>query len=539
MRAQQPVDSRRRAALVWLIWILVAASAFTYVCHELIKGLALADSGYLETPLVLALAGQLRDGFHTLYGPFTASRPLVLIHAPLYYRLVAVVAWPFVAGGGGDAVWTSLVAGRAISFATTAATLLLAFRICVLDGASRRAGFLAMLLISSSAILGCRWATVRPDSLAMALQTLGVFWVLRAIEKNRLDYPALAPAFLAFALAFCAKQHNVVAAGVSCGLIAWECWRGRARVALLLALVATGASVALGYFLWENWLTDGLSTISVFTLPGGPFRAINYGSPKHLIWVASIIGKMSLGLLAVGVVCAWGRWRELRLSSLDTALGVYLAAELLSLVPLCIFNLGAAENYAQQAVVYAGILLARGLAPLLDDGGSMRRLVALAGAAALLLGLNLRVIGIYNAFQGRHQAMLQSVLHSPDLAACAPQDRFFAYAPHLNRLYGRCSLAHDEWLYSAYEMVGAADPRENWLKDTLVTGSVRQVVVVTPPEKGPTTLPGVDESLPELGYILARQIGPYYIWNRQRNPESPARAASLLVGARTAGPETR
>ena len=167
-----------------------------------------------------------------------------------------------------------------------------------------------------------------------------------------------------------------------------------------------------------------------------------------LIWVGSIIVKMSLGLLAIAWVCGWGRWNWRSLRMVDVALWAYLAAELLSLAPLCVFNLGAAENYAVQAVIFAGVLLGRALNRLLDECVSLKRLSALALAAALLLALDLRLLGIAAAFQGKHREMLEAVLASPEVAGCPADARFFAYATHLNRLHGRCSLAHDEWLYS-------------------------------------------------------------------------------------------
>jgi hypothetical protein len=526
----RPILSLYRYALVWAIWVLIAASAALYVGHELSNGLGRADSGYLETPLALALAGQLRDGFGTLYGPFTGSRPLVLIHAPLYYRLVGVAAWPFVSSGL-DVLSTCLVAGRFFSFVATIVALVAAFRISRLDGAPRAAGVLTVLLISSSAIIGCRWATVRPDSLALAFQTLGVYYVLKSVHEGSFRFGPLATASVAFALAFCAKQHNVVALGVSTLLLGFEWWRGRARWVPLLAAALLGVVVVVGYFLWENWLTSGLTTVSVFALPGGPFRSINYGSPKHLAWVGSIVVKMSLGLMAIAGVCAWGRWNWRTLRPVDAALWAYLAAELLSLAPLCVFNLGAAENYAVQAVVFAGVLLARALNPLLVEGSSLKRLSALAVAASLLLALDVRLLGIAAAFQSRHREMLDAVLASSEVADCAPEARFFAYATHLNRLHGRCSLAHDEWLYSAYEMVGAAEPRESWLKNALENGTVRQVIVVRPPEKGPASLPGLSESLPELGYVLVSRIGTYYVWNKQAGVARQKAGVSVAAGA--------
>ena len=52
------------------------------------------DIEALESPLLLSVARQLESGPRGLYGPYGGRYPLVLIHAPLYYRLAALVGWP-------------------------------------------------------------------------------------------------------------------------------------------------------------------------------------------------------------------------------------------------------------------------------------------------------------------------------------------------------------------------------------------------------------------------------------------------------------
>ena len=71
---------------------LIAASALVYSGYHVIIAFDRNDTNHLETPLLLALERQLKDGSSTLFGPFSARDPLVLIHAPLYYRIAGVGA---------------------------------------------------------------------------------------------------------------------------------------------------------------------------------------------------------------------------------------------------------------------------------------------------------------------------------------------------------------------------------------------------------------------------------------------------------------
>src|SRR4051812_49291063 len=97
-------------------WItgMLAASAAAYLGYHLAIGLGADDTNHLETPLALAVARQLDDGPGSLYGPFSGSNPLVLIHAPLYYRLAALGAWPL-ARLGVEATAAALISGRLLA----------------------------------------------------------------------------------------------------------------------------------------------------------------------------------------------------------------------------------------------------------------------------------------------------------------------------------------------------------------------------------------------------------------------------------------
>src|ERR1700722_7483641 len=86
----------------WLsasITAVLAASAIAFLGFRLLLGLGDEDTDLYESPLMLSVARQLVFGPDELYGPFGGRNPLVLIHAPLYYRLAALAASPMVRGG--------------------------------------------------------------------------------------------------------------------------------------------------------------------------------------------------------------------------------------------------------------------------------------------------------------------------------------------------------------------------------------------------------------------------------------------------------
>ena len=86
----------------WLsAWItaVLAASALVFLGFRFSLGLGDEDTDLYESPLMLSVARQLVAGPGDLYGPFGGNNPLVLIHAPLYYRLAALAAWPMAHAG--------------------------------------------------------------------------------------------------------------------------------------------------------------------------------------------------------------------------------------------------------------------------------------------------------------------------------------------------------------------------------------------------------------------------------------------------------
>jgi hypothetical protein len=490
----------------------LVVAAVVYTSYQLSIALDPDDTGRLETTLVLSVSGQLDRGFASLYGPFSGSNPLVLIHAPLYYRLAALVAWALTVSGL-DTLAASLVAGRLISAFGTLGMLLVAFRLGALDGGSRRAGLWAAALVAASPVLGILTVMVRPDTLAVLLQTAGLWLVARALLDERPRVSLLATAYAAFALAFCAKQHDVFVMVTSSAMLAWACLRRRAGLGPVVAAHAVAAAVAGTYLGFEDWLTDRRMSLSVFELPGGPFREINYATWSHVATIATITAKKSVGLLVLAVACLAGARRVLPATRLDGLLLIYLGVELAALVPLCLFNLGAADNYALQAVVLASILLARAADRALREVPARAWVpVGLGLAALVVLARDVQSIEIAARTRRQDRAALSALLDDPRVGRRSGGDYYFVGLPQHNRLLGRPELAHDEWLYGAFESVAAAEPRESWLRPALEGDPVRKVVV--PDDQG--RIPGLADDLPGLGYARVAQFGPYRVWERRR-----------------------
>ncbi len=111
----------------WITAIL-AIAATVMVAYGISIAVQKPDTEPLESPLMLAVARQLIHGPSELYGPFGARNPLVIIHAPLYYHLAALLAWPLF-GAGVDAVTAALIAGRGLSFLGFCGTMAAAYRL--------------------------------------------------------------------------------------------------------------------------------------------------------------------------------------------------------------------------------------------------------------------------------------------------------------------------------------------------------------------------------------------------------------------------
>ena len=129
-----PQIAQRRSAMWPMVWI---TAVLAMGAGALIPWVAMAfhqeDIEALESPLLLSVAHQLESGPRGLYGPYGGRYPLVLIHAPLYYRLAALVGWPLYRAGF-DPVTAALAAGRLLSALGFLATLAAAYRLARLGG---------------------------------------------------------------------------------------------------------------------------------------------------------------------------------------------------------------------------------------------------------------------------------------------------------------------------------------------------------------------------------------------------------------------
>ncbi len=273
------------------------------------------DTEALESPLVLAVARQLEEGPWHLYGPYDARNRLVLIHAPLYYHLAALAAWPL-ARAGLDPIWASLVAGRSLSVLGLLATLASAYGLARLDGAPRRAGWWAILLFAATPIHGGVVFEVRPDMLGVAFQTLGVLLVLSALRTERHRHARILTAFAAFGLAAAMKQLFVMAPAISTFLLlrAWR--RGRLASEPIGRAIVLAFSILLVVYGTEELATGGRMSQSLFGAagtvsrlhPGDWFFAWGIGLGviwKSVGWIATFVAA-SVVMIARGG--GWGRF---------------------------------------------------------------------------------------------------------------------------------------------------------------------------------------------------------------------------------------
>ena len=507
---------------------LLAIAATTYLGYHLIIALGPDDTNHLETPLALALAGQVREGFGSLYGPFSGARPRVLIHAPLYYRIAGLGAWPLVALGV-DPVDAAFATGRALSLLATIALLVAAARIGGMrDDRSRgsrrlddpppthqgggsqnralppgggglgggsavsrtqprltnRAAIWTILLIASAPVLGSFPVTVRPDTLGLALQTAGAALVLGEFARGESRRNRLIAAYVTFGLAASVKQHDVVATLISSALLALTWLRGRARLGPIAAAHAVGLAVVVGYYAIEQGITGGWMFESVFRIPRDLGR-VERADWSHVGTVFLEAAKMSIGLLALAVAVLVASRRRCEGgggSRIDATLLAYLAAELAAMVALCLNSAGAWTNYAMQAVVFGSILVARGAARALGRPRSVRVGISLVAAALALVLADARLVAISARARFEDRMALAAFFADPDFGSRPRETVYFPGAPQHNRRFGRARLAHDEWLYTAYETLGAAEPRSAWLHSALADGPVRLVVAAEPGE---------------------------------------------------------
>jgi len=547
------------------------------------------DVEALESPLVLAVVRQLVEGPWGLYGPYGGHNPLVLIHAPLYYHLAALAAWP-INRVGLDPVPAGLVAGRLLSSLGLVATLVAAFHLARLGGASRWAGWWAALLVAATPVFGGLPFEVRPDMLGVGLQTTGVLLLLAALREDRPRERGLQAAFLCFGLALCVKQHFLVAPAISTVLLmaAWANGRIRSK-AIARVLLSALAIVVLCYGV-EEWGTAGRMSRSVFVAArsvgrfhpadwyaaGNIFLALIWKSVGMILLAAAAVVRMvsarpgkgrrllasaGTGLIALIagltivqlfvvrmglselivagliltmsfmiLVCGLTHRRLLLGSRVDRALWAYCAGELALTAVLCRLSTGAWYNYAIQAVVFGSVVVARALARSFESAPSSRRVLPAALAVLAVPAFAFTDAKEVISKRRDERAVIARLI---DYLKRPASELFFADRPGDNRVHGRLDLVYDPWLYPVFESIGLAEPRSAWLARALEAGPVRVVVTTS---IGPE-IDGIPRTLEELGYRPPARVGPFFVWARRPSVfvrmRRPRARGPLVAGSQT------
>jgi hypothetical protein len=561
-------QSKEPAVARWVsawISVLLAGSAVALVGNWLMRATQADDTEALESPLMLSMARQLVAGPSSLYGPFGGQNPLVLIHAPLYYRLGGLLAWPLFAGGV-DAVTAARVAGRSLSILGLAAVLAAALRLARLDGEGRRAGWWAVLLIASTPVVAGQAFAVRPDLVGVALQTFGVLRVL-AVVRQEGSRGGLLSAYAAFGLAVCVKQHLVAAPLLSTGvlLVAWR--HGRVALREIERALLLGAVIVATVYLLEALVTGGRIWQAAFVAasqvgrvhPGGwghlsnvlvgvlmrsaGLAGVLVGAAVVMVasrsgWLRVLVGFLGTAVISVVVaalllhpvvytnlpgavavlgtagalaivfpICAIFEGRLVLGNWVDKSLWAYVVAEASLAAVLVYSSVGAWSNYAIQALVFGGILAAR--------AASRAMQAALGGWQ--LFPLALALLGIAaGTFDDLFDASLQIRTERTvvDLifehTRLPPSAFFFTDRPGFNRIDGRLDLVFDQWLYPVFEQLGLAESRSRWLATAIRYGPVRAVVNTSDHAR----IDGIDVSLLDLGYHPDVRTGPFYVWTR-------------------------
>jgi hypothetical protein len=529
-------------------------------------GLALSgdDVALMESPLLLAVARQLRVSAWELYGPFGRRNPLVLIHAPFYYRLAALAAWSLTYRGW-NAVTASLVAGRAISIASLFIAAVAAYRLARLDGARKRAGWWSALLLVASPILGGTAFSVRPDMMGVALQTAGVLLVLTYLGDAAGGRFRLLLAFALFGLAICTKQQFVVTPVISIALLVVAYRKGQIPLGYVLVAPAIALAMILAYYFVEQQASGGLMAAAVFGAAAN-VRRVHPGSWLHVATVfAAVLGNSAglvslvgagaasslsrragvaarLGLttaaaLAAGLACltvvqvfvvrVWLGWTLLAMAlfvlvivvlaaashgrldpataRLDAFLAIYLAGELVCVIVLSRLSDGAWVNYAIGAMVFAVVLSARALSSALEEPpwpwiALVTVLTAIAVPATVCMSIKSEA--------SRRRGENAGVARLLQTVGGRPSQYFFAERPAFNRMAGEVDLVYDDWLYPVFEAAGLAESRSEWLGRAVVDHRVRFVVTTADISR----IPGMDMVRPTYRFRAVGAFGPFRIF---------------------------
>jgi hypothetical protein len=511
----EPRGAARRFALA-VVWGVLVTMAAVRLTGHLVLAVSGDDTMNLETTLAEVAAGQLIAGPGALYGPYTGANHRVVIQAPLYYRLTGLAAWPFTAAGLGPGS-ACLVAGRLISLAAFLACAAAAARLAGLDGAPRRAGPWAVALVAASPIAGPLAVTVRPDMLGVALQTAGVWLVLRAARAETPSARGLVPAYAAFGLAACVKQHDVAPALLCSALLAGVAARRPGARGAVAAAFLTGLAVVAAVYGAEQAATSGMLWETMVETPAR-FRRYAMGSWPY-VWVV-LVGVVfsSSGIFALGLAGAWARLGRWRVGRCGWLLAAGVVVELFLTGLLAYNSTGAWLNYGLQAVVFGSVLAARTLAAAFDGPARAWRVVPLALVALAVLADDLRSVASDARREVVNVFALRALARELRARGRAPGEIYFVALPQYNRMLGRVELIHDEWLYGMFERVGAAEPRTRWLRPKLTAGPVRTLIVPRNPPfpmpLHPPVVPGLYDPLPKLGYVHVAVVGRFQVWER-------------------------
>jgi hypothetical protein len=558
-------------AAAWITVCLALASVLG-VGFYLALALAPGDVGVLESPLIMVVARQLRAGPWGLYGPFGGRNPLVLIHAPLYYRLAALLARPITACGL-DRVAAAMIAGRSLAILSLGATAVASDRLAREGGMPGRTGWWAALLILSSPVIGATGFSVRPDMMAVALQTTGVVLLLSWLKSPGDGVAKLTWAFALFGLAVCTKQQCAMAAVISLGLLlaAWR--QGRAPAKAVVHAVLLAAATITTVFCVEDLVSEGRMRSTIFVAAANVSRVHPAGWLHVATVLAAVIGN-SVGLIAllgasalgalhrtggglgalriaggllvglaavlsifqVLVVRLWIWWLVLAASlailllvlaaaarpvlfgrrpgqriELDATIAVYIAGELLLVIVLCRLSEGAWVNYAIGAMVFTAVITARAASRLIDQLPGACAALLLGMAAIAAPGATCMDLKAESSRRRAERAALVQLLVQVGRPA---SEFFFADRPGYNRQSGRLELVYDDWLYPVFESIGLAENRARWLRRALAEGPV--TVVVTTSEL--QNVAGIELSRATGGYQRTRQIGPFVAYERASRP---------------------
>ncbi len=548
-----------------ILWVALAGSA-----SALVFWLVMATGGHdmeaSESPLVLAAARQLSHP-GALYGPYEAGHRLVLIHAPVYYRLTALFAWPL-ARFWGDPVAATLVAGRVLSGLGLLGILAGLYRLARLDGAGRSTGVVAALFFAAAPIQGGLAFEVRPDMLGSALVFLGLSLALERPARGMDGRGGLLAGFAILGLAVCVKQQNVIvliAAAVGYAARAPAVWR---QAAAGLTVAVGVAAVILGV---EQWISGGLMARSIMIAAGrvsrvhpaswgaagnmllalvwkntGPILivlaivlAIDRASARRLVRVAGIMGCAVVvllagvawlqaaqprpgqgGLLAFGLVLLsvlvfpgvrWLDQGRLRGGGLDRLVFGLLCCELALVAVLARLSTGAWYNYAITAEGLACVLAGRLASRVLSSPAWSRAKGGLtllaAGSAAVVCALtDVREVAARRTLERWAAGRVVEIVGN------RPSSIYFVDRPGDNRVFGNRELVFDPWLYPVFEELGWAEPRAAWLGEALERGPVEMVATAG----DQPAIPGLVRDLPGMGYRPTERVGFFRVWRRER-----------------------